>query len=143
MTKMLRRLARIQRIHRDEARTAFASAQRAQQAHDDALRDCEDHLHQVRLTDTQDADALMRRHAYTLRTEMRRRSLEARTEPLEAWVEQRRTSLLEAARQFETTERYAERLEEMVADDQQRRSQRRLDEAGQQVWLRQQTLENR
>lgn len=142
MTKTLRRLARIQRIHRDEARTAFASAQQAQRAHDDALRACEDHLRQTRLAPTQDADELMRRHAYTLRQEMRRRSLEARSQPLEAWVEQRRASLVDAARRFETTERYADRLDEAIADHRQRRDQRQLDEAGQHVWLRQQTLEN-
>jgi len=143
MPTTLERLARIQRIVRDDARGAFASAQGVQQAHDDALRACEDHLEQSRLTTYQDADDLLRRHAYTLRQEMQRRNLEARSEPLKAWVEQRRASLLDAARRFETTERYVDRLNEVVADDRQRRSQRQLDEAGQQVWLRQQTLENR
>jgi len=143
MTKTLRRLARIQRINRDEARTALASAQRVQQDHDDALRDCEHHLRQSRLAASEDADELMRRHAYTLRQEMRRRSLEARSEPIEAWVEQRRTHLVDAARQFETTERYADRLDEVTADHQQRRDQRRLDAAGRQVWLRRQEIDNR
>ncbi|MEM6928775.1 MAG: hypothetical protein AAF602_17690 [Myxococcota bacterium] len=143
MTKTLRRLARIQRIYRDEARSDFASAQRVKQDHDIALRDCEAHLQETRQAPSEDADELMRRHAYTLRQEMRRRALEAKSEPLDAWVEQRRTTLLDAARRFETTERYADRIEETVAEYRQRRDQRRLDEAGQQVWLRRQTTENR
>lgn len=143
MTKTLRRLARIQRLHRDEARTAFASAQRVQQDHDDALRACEDHLQQTRMVPSEQADDLMRRHAYTLRQEMRRRHLEARSQPIDAWVEQRRAHLVDAARQFETTERYADRIDEAIADHRQRRDQRRLDEAGQQVWLRRQETDER
>ncbi len=143
MTKTLRRLARIQRIHRDEERSAFASALRVQADHATAIQHCEEHLRACRAVSSEDADELVRRHAYTLRQEMQRRSLEARSKPIDAWVEQRRRSLLDAARRFETTERYADRLDETVADFEQRRDQRRLDESGQQVWLRQQKTENR
>lgn len=143
MTKTLRRLARIQRIHRDQARSDFVSAQRIQRAHHQALADCEAHLADSRGAASDDADELVRRHAYTLRQEMRRRSLAARSDQVEAYVEQHREHLLDAARRCKTTERYTDLLEETQADLVQRRDQRRLDEAGQQVWLRRQTTENR
>ncbi|MEN0061766.1 MAG: hypothetical protein AAGA48_06415 [Myxococcota bacterium] len=142
MTKTLRRLARIQRIQRDQARSEFASAQRVQMDHDAALKACESHLHDTRLIRSTDADDLMRCHAYTLRQEMRRRSLAAQAIPIDDFVEQRRQSLVDAARRVETTERYADRLDETLADDRQRRDQRHLDEAGLQVWLRRQFTEN-
>lgn len=136
MTRTLRRLARIQRIRQDEAQHELITAQRAQVAHDAALERCHAQIAEVAATPTDNADELMRRHAYSLRQEMERRRLVAQAAQLEARVDRQRGQLMEAAKQVQTTERFTDRLEELAASVDERRAQRRLDEAGLVAWMR-------
>ncbi|HHO51817.1 MAG TPA: hypothetical protein ENK18_13300 [Deltaproteobacteria bacterium] len=136
MTRTLRRLARIQRIRQDEARNDLLVAQQAQIAHDEVLERCQARIAEAAAARTDNADELMRRHAFSLRQEMERRRLVAQAEHLEARVDRQRGQLMEAAKQVQTTERFTDRLEEIAASLDERRTQRVLDEAGLMVWMR-------
>ncbi|MBX2800630.1 MAG: hypothetical protein KTR31_23320 [Myxococcales bacterium] len=136
MTRTLRRLARIQRLEQDEARTALVFAERVQMEHDAELERCHERLADTLQHLPDSADELMRRHAYCLRQEMLRRRLSARSRQSEQRVLLRRGVLLEAAKQVQTTERFTDLLEERVDQDRERRDQRVLDETGLMVWMR-------
>ncbi len=136
MTRTLRRLARIQRIRQDEARNDLITAQQAQVAHDVALDHCHARIEAAALAPTENADELMRRHAFSLRQEMERRRLVETAARLEAQVDRQRGQLMEVAKQVQTTERFTDRLEEIEALVDERRAQRALDEAGLMVWMR-------
>ena len=136
MTRTLRRLARIQRIHEDEARNRLVRAQRAEEEHRAALEHCHQVLNEALLDEPQTADERMRRHSYSLRLEMRRRRLEHEAEHLVSEVEDRHGQLVDAIKQVKTTERFTDFLEAKQEQAVERRGQRELDEAGLLAWAR-------
>lgn len=136
MNRTLRRLARIQRIRRDEARHALSSAEEARVVHGEKLTRCHTELQNVRAASVSVADELMRKHVYSLRQEMLRRKLQARAEELDEHVRARRDELVTEVRRVNTTERFAESLEAMESLERARKSQGELDEVGMMTWLR-------
>lgn len=136
MTRTLRRLARIQRIRRDEARHALTTAEQAREAHGVELSRCHAALRAAREDEAVVADELMRQHVYSLRQEMLRRRLQARAEELDAHVQDRREELVDEVHRVRSTERFTEHLEHREALEKARRGQETLDEVGLMQWSR-------
>lgn len=136
MNRTLRRLARIQRIRRDEARHALSSAELARDAHGQELTRCHAALRAARKDSASVADELMRQHVYSLRQEMLRRRLQARAHELESDVQDRRDELVTEVHKVNTTERFTEFLEASESQERDRRNQSQLDEVGLMAWSR-------
>ena len=136
MTRTLKRLACIQRVQQDQARSQLLDAERARSEHAARLQHLSAHLDEVRSGTAADADDLARRHAFALRQEMLRRRMQAQEVHLERRVEARRAVLLRATRDIEVTERFTASLQAREAETAARLEQRSLDERGLQAWLR-------
>jgi len=136
MTETLKRLARIQRIHQDQAREHLADATAAQSAHEARLLALDQQVQAVRAPAVSDVDDLARRHAFVLRQEMLRRRMTGQSGQHDRRVATRRDALLSAARQVQVTEKFATSMAERDAEACDRDEQRQLDERGVQGWMR-------
>ncbi len=136
MHRILQRLARIQRLRQDEAQQRLQTARHDLHAHHVELQACHDARDGALRSDASSADELVRRHSFSLRQEMLRRRLQATADTLADDVETRRHELLQAARQVETTEKFADHFLARDAQRAERRDQRQLDEVGLLSWRR-------
>ena len=136
MTRTLRRLARIQRMEQDEARSRLLDAEMAEENHREVLEKCHHAIERTLNDVANNADELMRRHTFSLRQELHRRRLQHEADALRATVETRRESLRDAVRSVETTERFTELLEAQQAQVVNHQRQRTLDEVGLMSWAR-------